>query len=454
MEFLLQEISGAVSPIMSVKIPWAFHLLRVVLSTALITGYAVKSHAQEVPPDPPQATADPSQARRIVDGRPPLYFFKRDINPFTWLEAGVEPIFRSAESGRLARLVARPNGPEKTSGIKVGLDGAGANSGFGPLVTLFHKELLGPRIEVEVPLLFTYKRYEEYRFNTFLPLISEGRLKRLTFDVESAYRSRPTDGFFGIGNDSRYEDFTEYRTVHREAGIGLTAQINDIWKSGVHLTYQNVGVTEPFSVHFRSAQDIFRDAGVPGLSSGGTLRSMAFVLDRDTQDSKNLPAEGSREHLEISLNEGIGKGDFSYWKYRFDFQKIFVISREKRKAIAVRASTETNQEKGGSRVPFWDMPVVGNWETLRGFDNYRFRDKSALSFGVEYRYRIWEALDWALFLDEGQVAPDPRNFGLDRFHSGYGVRLMSLPKPNWPITVELGRSAETWRLYVNFNPRF
>jgi hypothetical protein len=59
-----------------------------------------------------------------------------------------------------------------------------------------------------------------------------------------------------------------------------------------------------------------------------------------------------------------------------------------------------------------------------------------------------------LFLDEGQVAPDPRNFGLDRFHSGYGVRLMSLPKPNWPITVELGRSAETWRLYVNFNPRF
>src|SRR5262249_19826233 len=135
-------IRGTVSPTMSVNVPWGFHLLRTVLSVALVTGYALQLSAQEAPPDTSQTVDDPTQARRIVDGRPNLYFLKRDINPLTWLEAGVQPIFRSAQGGLIARLSARRQGPEKTAGVKVGLDGAGANSGFGPLVTLFHKELI------------------------------------------------------------------------------------------------------------------------------------------------------------------------------------------------------------------------------------------------------------------------------------------------------------------------
>jgi hypothetical protein len=115
---------------------------------------------------------------------------------------------------------------------------------------------------------------------------------------------------------------------------------------------------------------------------------------------------------------------------------------------------ETNQEKGGSSVPFFDLPYIGSWKTMRGFEDYRYRDKSALALGLEYRYRIWRALEWAWFVDRGQVAPEPGDFAWNRFHTGYGTRLIMLPTPKFPIGVDIGRSNEKWRLYINFNPSF
>ena len=145
-----------------------------------------------------------------------------------------------------------------------------------------------------------------------------------------------------------------------------------------------------------------------------------------------------------------GKGDFSYWKYRLDFQHYFPLSRDQRTVVSVRGMAETNQEKGGSQIPFFDLPSLGDWDTLRGFSDYRFHDKSAVALGVEYRYRIWQALDWGLFLDEAQVAHEPGDFGLKRFHTGYGARLIVFPKSDRLLSFDVGHSKEGWRIYFNF----
>jgi len=179
-----------------------------------------------------------------------------------------------------------------------------------------------------------------------------------------------------------------------------------------------------------------------------------LTLDHNTQDELHNATRGGRELVEVGLHQSVGASDFSFWKYRLDLQRYFSLSLDRRKVIAVRALAETNQEKGGSQVPFFDMPYLGSWRTLRGFEDYRYRDKSALALGLEYRYRIWTALDWGFFLDQGQVAPELGDFSWGGFHTGYGTRLILLPNPKVPISVDLGRSNEKWRLYVNFNPSF
>jgi len=122
--------------------------------------------------------------------------------------------------------------------------------------------------------------------------------------------------------------------------------------------------------------------------------------------------------------------------------------------IAVRGLAETNLTPHGRQVPFFDMPFLGSDSTLRGFDNFRFRDKSALALSLEYRYRIWPSLDWGFFVDEGQVAPQFGDMALKQFHTGYGARLFVWPKSSLPISVDFGRSRETWRLFINLNTSF
>ena len=77
-----------------------------------------------------------------------------------------------------------------------------------------------------------------------------------------------------------------------------------------------------------------------------------------------------------------------------------------------------------------------------------------MALTAEYRYRIWRAMDWGFFLDGGQVAPRPGDFGWNRFHAGYGFRLFVLPKLTFPVAVDLAHSNEKWRFYVNFNTSF
>jgi outer membrane protein assembly factor BamA len=255
-----------------------------------------------------------------------------------------------------------------------------------------------------------------------------------------------------MGNESLMDARSGFKTVTREAAVGISAEIDDVWTSGLHTAYRNIGVTRPRTGS--SAQDSFVEAGVPGLFTGAVLLSTQLTLDHDTRPKDEIPRSGTSQHFEVSLNEGIDKGDFSYWKYRYEFQHLIPLTDDQRKVIALRGMAETNQEKGGSTVPFFDMPTLGSWSTLRGFDNYRFYDKSAMSAGIEYRYRIWEPIDFGLFVDAGQVAPEIGDFGFDRFHYGYGIRVITMPKPNVPISFDIARSSEKWRWYVNFTRKF
>ena len=306
-------------------------------------------------------------------------------------------------------------------------------------------------VELELPLLVTFRRYEIYEFNARFPVIPGSDSDRLRLELSSGYSTRTSDTFFGMGNDSALSDRSGFRRVTRELDAGFSTRLDHVWKGSLRAVYQNVGVTEPRKV--QSAQQAFANKDIPGLLEGAEMRSAVLAVTRDTTNHK-VPTRGGLLQAEASLNDGMGKGDFSYWKYRVRFHQFFPLDAGESKIVAIRAMAETNQERRGSKIPFFDLATLGDWNDLRGFEQSRFYDKSALSFGVEYRYRIWRAFDWALFTDRGQVAPEPGDFGAARFHTSYGARLIALPKTRRPITIDAARSREGWRFYLNFSPEF
>src|SRR5207244_10939973 len=117
--------------------------------------------------------------------------------------------------------------------------------------------------------------------------------------VSTDDRSRARDDLFLTGNDAPKGIESQVRTVARSVALGFSAQINNTWKSGLHETYRNVGVTEP--LRGVSAQDRFAGLGIPGLASGAVLRATALTVDDDAKDQPQMAAKGGGEHLDVSL---------------------------------------------------------------------------------------------------------------------------------------------------------
>jgi outer membrane protein assembly factor BamA len=73
------------------------------------------------------------------------------------------------------------------------------------------------------------------------------------------------------------------------------------------------------------------------------------------------------------------------------------------------------------QVPFYFQPTLGGSRTLRGFREFRFRDRNSLALTAEYRWEAWWALDGAVFVDVGTVAFDRCDLSLRDMDVSYGV---------------------------------
>jgi outer membrane protein assembly factor BamA len=424
-------------------------IFRAVLLVILLFGPEHYVWAQDSSAETPE---EPPSTGRIVESRPPFYTLKRDLHPLTLLEFAAKPMFRAAESDRVKELLRKNPDTAKVSGVGFTIDGDGTGSGFGPIVTFFHKDLLGRGIDVQLPLLYTYKRYELYQFNAGVPVLREWFADTLRLQAGSLYRSHAEDDFFGVGNDTSRQNSTQFRLVERDAYAGLALSLNEKWTAGARVGYRNVGTSEPLGGG-RSAQSVFSEASAPGLFTGAAFRYMAFSLIRDTIVRDRMRFTGGRDEFRISVNQAAGKGAFSYQGYSLSSEHFIPLTTDGRKVIALRGLIATTQPKSGNQVPFFDMPTLGSFSTVRGFENLRFRDQSAVAATLEYRYRIWPAMDFGLFVDTGQVAPHLSDM-TTRFHSGYGARLFIWAKPNLPVVFDVAKSNETWRMYINLNTTF
>ena len=72
-------------------------------------------------------------------------------------------------------------------------------------------------------------------------------------------------------------------------------------------------------------------------------------------------------------------------------------------------------------MPFYYQRTLGGPDDLRGFRQFRFRDKNVLLLQAEYRWEIFTAVDGAIFYDAGRVAPRFEDLGFNDLESDYGI---------------------------------
>ncbi|MDD7805836.1 MAG: BamA/TamA family outer membrane protein [Endozoicomonas sp. (ex Botrylloides leachii)] len=205
---------------------------------------------------------------------------------------------------------------------------------------------------------------------------------------------------------------------------------------------------------------------------------MRFIVDYDNRNSTQLPTRGSELSFTLSHDWGSSsRPKWTTWEGAYSkFLNIGANNFMRQQVIAFNAwladtptwndTTTINGTQQYQRPPSFAANSLGGWNRLRGYENNRFYDRSAVSYSLEYRVMPqWQPLNnlpvigaynipwwqWTLFIDAGRVAD---TFSLSQLHShmkysiGGGIRF---DVEGVTVRTEIASSKEDteFRVFVN-----
>jgi outer membrane protein assembly factor BamA len=265
------------------------------------------------------------------------------------------------------------------------------------------------------------------------------------------YLDAPKVNFFGLGNDSNQDDKTTFRITPFEMGAmyhWMPRHWLTVGGGGDYIVNDTgSGKTDP------SIEDVFTPDEVPGLlADPNYLVGRAFV-EVDTREHRGYATVGTRLRADLSAFGDRDDSGYSFRRFDLEAGQLVPIARANW-VVALRGLLSLTDAAGGQAVPFFAMPTLGSSRDLRGYENFRFRDRNRLVLTGELRWSPSRLLDMALFADAGKVAAEAGDLDLDDLHTDYGVAARIHTATNTLLRLELARSTEGFRFIFGVGPSF
>jgi hypothetical protein len=267
--------------------------------------------------------------------------------------------------------------------------------------------------------------------------------------VFGRYFRFPAEDFYGVGPDTVQANRADFDL--RQLTIGGEASFRPVPWLVVG------GATDYFKPRAGPGGDNnFPNVGdeVPGLGDRHAFVRLEGFADLRTAEPAFNPRRGGRYRAGLTRFADLtGRDDFT--RYEVDLQQYASILNERR-VFVLRALGSFTDVPSDARLPFYLMRTLGGSHTLRGFPDFRFRDRHLLALQAEYRWEILTALDGVVFYDLGQVAPELEAFRLRDFERDYGVglRLGSNGGVFLRLDVALGGEGNPPRTWLRFGHVF
>jgi hypothetical protein len=314
------------------------------------------------------------------------------------------------ENGRLFERILNP--PEGFY-PKIGNITPGGGFALGPA---YRKPVLGERAAFSALAMASFKRY--WLVESQLTFLDQAD-GRVFGDVHGRIYEYPLEDFFGLGPDSRREDDVIYG--FRSSEIGAAAGVRPVptFTLGGKLDYLTPSVNPGASGH-RSIRDLFFPSAVPGLDVQPDFVRYEASADLNLREPLGNPRRGGQYRVAYQWFDDRDTGLYDFRRVDVDLQQYVPLLRDRR-VLALRAFASSADTGSGQEVPFYYQRTLGGPDDLRGFRQFRFRDRNVLLLQAEYRWEIFTAVDGAIFYDAGRVAPRFGDLGLSDLESDYGI---------------------------------
>ena len=308
----------------------------------------------------------------------------------------------------------------------------------------FRHHLFGDRAIVDVSAAMSWKRYSMVRSEIAWPKLMNDRL---AVGAQFKYQDFTRINFFGIGSGSLEGQQTDYRLKDVDA-LGFATVRPNSWLSvtGRAGVLRRLDIERGTSMLVPSIEELFDETSAPSLSRQPNYLHADIALNADSRDVPGYPTRGGRYRMSVAAFHDQNFTSYSFRRIEAEAAQYVPIRRS---VVALRARLDLSQTGDGQAVPFYLLPSLGGPNSLRGYADYRFRDRDALMLNAEYRWPLFRAVDGAVFYDTGGVAPSAS--GLTRHlrsDYGFGVRVHSAS--HMVARLDLARSREGARAIFTF----
>ena len=267
------------------------------------------------------------------------------------------------------------------------------------------------------------------------------------------YYEFPQEDFFGLGMNSREEDRTDYLLESTEAGVDLRWRPLKLLTLGSGVSYVHPTVDSGTDTRFPSIEELFDAATLPGAAAEPEFVRSDASIAVDWRDNPLHPHTGGRYGIEFSDFRDQNLDAFGFRRVAIDVQQYVPLPNRYR-VIALRAAAILTDPLAGQQVPFYYQPTLGGSSELRGFREFRFRDRNSLALTAEYRWEASWLLDGALFVDAGKVAADRGDLTLRDLNVSYGVGFRVHSNNAFVTRLDLARSREGFIPLLRFEHVF
>ncbi|TDX51641.1 BamA/TamA family outer membrane protein [Orenia marismortui] len=209
--------------------------------------------------------------------------------------------------------------------------------------------------------------------------------------------------------------------------------------------------------------------------------TISLAWENKEVDNKNNPRSGHRVITKVKKSLDLlghdSHNNWDYTKYTLDARKYFPVFKKSTFAVRMRTQSTTgekriDEERTALRrfetgdpeaevytyAPFFDMSLLGDLDTMKGYNYYRFYDNNSVLYQAELRVpmdHILTGLQGNLFFEAGRVSD---NFNRDLFtedmHYSGGLGIRYFFNEDVIVRTDIGYSEEAVQFRMNIGQTF
>ena len=263
---------------------------------------------------------------------------------------------------------------------------------------------------------------------------------RMRLSLGAQYIDAPDVRYFGVGNDSDNDDLTRFGYTPIRGGARLTIDGGRYFEVGGGADY--ISIDTSGGKTGVSIEQLFTPATAPGLelSKYKYLRSTAHAAV-DWRKPLGYSGRGGLYRVQFDDYREQDNDIYSFQSVEAEAIQLIPILRANW-VIALRGLATLTDIEDTSRVPYFLLPALGGGSTLRGYPDFRFRDRNRMLMTAELRWTPARIIDMALFYDTGKVAARREDLDFDDLKESYGIGLRLIGLQGYAFRIEVAHSRE------------